>query len=76
MTHFCFGLFFALPSKFIQDKYNSYSPKEAAYIAGAVYDSPVFLTAILGILVVSTCICLWAFPKFVKGGDLKQASHL
>lgn len=45
-----------LSSKFIQDKYNGYSQKEAAYIAGAVYDSSLVLSAIVGILIVSTKI--------------------
>lgn len=41
-----------LTSKFIQDKYSSYTQKEAAYIAGAVYDSSLVLSAIVGILIV------------------------
>lgn len=40
-------------SKFIQDKYDGYSQKEAAYIAGAVYDSSLVLSASVGILIVS-----------------------
>lgn len=40
-------------SKFIQDKYSGYSQKEAAYIAGAVYDSSLVLSAAVGILIVS-----------------------
>lgn len=46
---------FFLPSKFIQDKYSGYSQKEAAYIAGAVYDSSLVLSASVGILIVSIC---------------------
>lgn len=42
-----------MSSKFIQDKYNDYSQKEAAYIAGAVYDSSLILSASAGILIVS-----------------------
>lgn len=42
-------------SKFIQDKYGDYSQKEAAYVAGAVYDSSLVLSASVGILIVSTC---------------------
>lgn len=45
---------FVISSKFIQDKYNGYSQKEAAYIAGAVYDSSLILSASVGILIVST----------------------
>ncbi|XP_035768064.1 major facilitator superfamily domain-containing protein 1 isoform X2 [Neolamprologus brichardi] len=43
--------FIADASKFIQDKYSYYSQKEAAYIVGAVYDSLVVLSAIVGILI-------------------------
>lgn len=43
-----------LSSKFIQDKYSGYSQKEAAYIAGAVYDSSLVLSASVGILIVRT----------------------
>ncbi|KAK1794825.1 hypothetical protein P4O66_009895, partial [Electrophorus voltai] len=43
--------FIADASKFIQDKYSGYSQKEAAYIAGAVYDSSLVLSAAVGILV-------------------------
>lgn len=41
-------------SKFIQDKYSGYSQQAAAYIAGAVYDSSLVLSAAVGILIVST----------------------
>ncbi|MCJ8729073.1 hypothetical protein PDJAM_G00012190 [Pangasius djambal] len=37
--------------KFIQDKYEGYSQKQAAYIAGAVYDSSLVLSAAVGILI-------------------------
>uniref|UniRef100_I3KVR6 Lysosomal dipeptide transporter MFSD1 n=1 Tax=Oreochromis niloticus TaxID=8128 RepID=I3KVR6_ORENI len=43
--------FIADASKFIQDKYSYYSQKEAAYIAGAVYDSSLVLSASVGILI-------------------------
>ncbi|KAM6951155.1 lysosomal dipeptide transporter MFSD1 [Aplochiton taeniatus] len=43
--------FIADASKFIQDKYSGYTQKEAAYIAGAVYDSSLILSAIVGILI-------------------------
>lgn len=43
--------FIADASKFIQDKYDGYSQKEAAYIAGAVYDSSLVLSAAVGILI-------------------------
>lgn len=43
--------FIADASKFIQDKYSGYSQKEAAYIAGAVYDSSLVLSACVGILI-------------------------
>ncbi|MBN3301839.1 MFSD1 protein, partial [Amia calva] len=43
--------FIADASKFIQDKYSDYSQKEAAYIAGAVYDSSLVLSAVVGILI-------------------------
>ncbi|KAL1248267.1 hypothetical protein QQF64_021585 [Cirrhinus molitorella] len=43
--------FIADASKFIQDKYSGYSQKEAAYIAGAVYDSSLVLSAVVGILI-------------------------
>ncbi|XP_005935597.1 major facilitator superfamily domain-containing protein 1 [Haplochromis burtoni] len=43
--------FIADASKFIQDKYSYYSQEEAAYIVGAVYDSLVVLSAIVGILI-------------------------
>lgn len=44
--------FVVVSSKFIQDKYSGYSQKEAAYIAGAVYDSSLVLSASVGILIV------------------------
>ncbi|KAL8175163.1 UNVERIFIED_CONTAM: hypothetical protein K2H54_014927, partial [Gekko kuhli] len=37
--------------KFIQDKYPGYSQQAAAYIAGAVYDSSLVLSASVGILI-------------------------
>ncbi|XP_069503079.1 lysosomal dipeptide transporter MFSD1-like [Ambystoma mexicanum] len=43
--------FVADASKFIQDKYTGYSQREAAYIAGAVYDSSLVLSAAVGILI-------------------------
>nr|XP_046233254.1 major facilitator superfamily domain-containing protein 1-like [Scatophagus argus] len=43
--------FIADASKFIQDKYSGYSQKESAYIAGAVYDCSLVLSAIVGILI-------------------------
>ncbi|KAJ7305779.1 hypothetical protein JRQ81_010145 [Phrynocephalus forsythii] len=43
--------FVADASKFIQDKYPGYSQREAAYIAGAVYDSSLILSAAIGILI-------------------------
>nr|XP_057917161.1 major facilitator superfamily domain-containing protein 1-like isoform X2 [Doryrhamphus excisus]XP_057917162.1 major facilitator superfamily domain-containing protein 1-like isoform X2 [Doryrhamphus excisus] len=43
--------FIADASKFIQDKYTDYTQEEAAYIAGAVYDSSLVLSAIVGILI-------------------------
>ncbi|KAL6488203.1 hypothetical protein MHYP_G00019440 [Metynnis hypsauchen] len=43
--------FIADASKFIQDKYPGYGQKEAAYIAGAVYDSSLVLSAAVGILI-------------------------
>uniref|UniRef100_A0A3B3ZMR2 Lysosomal dipeptide transporter MFSD1 n=1 Tax=Periophthalmus magnuspinnatus TaxID=409849 RepID=A0A3B3ZMR2_9GOBI len=43
--------FIADASKFIQDKYSDYSQKEASYIAGAVYDSSLVLSASVGILI-------------------------
>ncbi|TNN38438.1 Major facilitator superfamily domain-containing protein 1 [Liparis tanakae] len=43
--------FIADASKFIQDKYSGYSQKEAAYVAGAVYDSSLVLSACVGILI-------------------------
>ncbi|XP_030622945.1 major facilitator superfamily domain-containing protein 1 [Chanos chanos] len=43
--------FIADASKFIQDKYSGYSQKESAYIAGAVYDSSLVLSASIGILI-------------------------
>uniref|UniRef100_A0A3Q2C7L1 Lysosomal dipeptide transporter MFSD1 n=1 Tax=Cyprinodon variegatus TaxID=28743 RepID=A0A3Q2C7L1_CYPVA len=38
-------------SRSIKDKYSDYSQKEAAYIAGAVYDSSLVLSASVGILI-------------------------
>ncbi|KAM6424390.1 lysosomal dipeptide transporter MFSD1-like isoform 2-T2 [Liasis olivaceus] len=43
--------FVADASKFIQDKYPGYSQQAAAYIAGAVYDSSLVLSAAVGILI-------------------------
>ncbi|XP_042654589.1 major facilitator superfamily domain-containing protein 1-like [Tyto alba] len=43
--------FVADASKFIQDKYSGYSQQAAAYIAGAVYDSSLVLSATVGILI-------------------------
>ncbi|XP_075755096.1 lysosomal dipeptide transporter MFSD1-like [Pelodiscus sinensis] len=43
--------FVADASKFIQDKYAGYSQQEAAYVAGAVYDSSLVLSAAVGILI-------------------------
>nr|XP_056722371.1 major facilitator superfamily domain-containing protein 1-like [Euleptes europaea] len=43
--------FVADASKFIQDKYPGYSQQAAAYIAGAVYDSSLVLSASVGILI-------------------------
>lgn len=49
---------FSCISKFIQDKYSGYSQKEASYIAGAVYDSSLVLSATVGILIVSSSLLL------------------
>ncbi|XP_053550596.1 major facilitator superfamily domain-containing protein 1 [Bombina bombina] len=43
--------FVADASKFIQDKYTGYDQQTAAYIAGAVYDSSLVLSAAVGILI-------------------------
>nr|XP_033770419.1 major facilitator superfamily domain-containing protein 1-like [Geotrypetes seraphini] len=43
--------FVADASKFIQDKYPDYTQQGAAYIAGAVYDSSLVLSAAVGILI-------------------------
>uniref|UniRef100_A0A7D9NKC2 Lysosomal dipeptide transporter MFSD1 n=1 Tax=Xenopus tropicalis TaxID=8364 RepID=A0A7D9NKC2_XENTR len=43
--------FVADASKFIQDKYEGYDQQTASYIAGAVYDSSLVLSAIVGILI-------------------------
>ncbi|KAM9372522.1 lysosomal dipeptide transporter MFSD1-like [Phaethornis superciliosus] len=43
--------FVADASKFIQDKYSGYSQQAAAYVAGAVYDSSLVLSAAVGILI-------------------------
>lgn len=43
--------FVADASKFIQDKYTGYSQQQASYIAGAVYDSSLVLSAAVGILI-------------------------
>ncbi|KAK3571708.1 hypothetical protein QTP86_016792, partial [Hemibagrus guttatus] len=43
--------FIADASKFIQDKYEGYTQKQASYIAGAVYDSSLVLSAAVGILI-------------------------
>lgn len=57
---------FVLPSKFIQDKYDGYSQKEAAYIAGAVYDSSLVLSASVGILIVSATAFFYLFKRFYR----------
>ncbi|XP_077305308.1 lysosomal dipeptide transporter MFSD1-like [Lithobates pipiens] len=43
--------FVADASKFIQDKYPGYDQQTASYIAGAVYDSSLVLSAVVGILI-------------------------
>ncbi|KAK3571150.1 hypothetical protein QTP86_003366 [Hemibagrus guttatus] len=43
--------FIADASKFIQDKYEGYTQKQASYIVGAVYDSLVVLSSAVGILI-------------------------
>ncbi|KAG9476756.1 hypothetical protein GDO78_002252 [Eleutherodactylus coqui] len=43
--------FVADASKFIQDKYEGYDQQTASYIAGAVYDSSLVLSAAVGILI-------------------------
>ncbi|KAK3552059.1 hypothetical protein QTP70_031765 [Hemibagrus guttatus] len=43
--------FIANASKFIQDKYEGYTQKQASYIVGAVYDSLVVLSSAVGILI-------------------------
>ncbi|XP_069590495.1 lysosomal dipeptide transporter MFSD1-like isoform X1 [Ranitomeya imitator] len=43
--------FVADASKFIQDKYDGYDQQTASYIAGAVYDSSLVLSAAVGILI-------------------------
>ncbi|XP_056391053.1 major facilitator superfamily domain-containing protein 1-like isoform X2 [Hyla sarda] len=43
--------FVADASKFIQDKYDGYDQQMASYIAGAVYDSSLVLSAAVGILI-------------------------
>ncbi|XP_063790708.1 major facilitator superfamily domain-containing protein 1-like isoform X2 [Pseudophryne corroboree] len=43
--------FVADASKFIQDKYPGYDQQTASYIAGAVYDSSLVLSAAVGILI-------------------------
>nr|DBA19418.1 TPA: hypothetical protein GDO54_015259 [Pyxicephalus adspersus] len=43
--------FVADASKFIQDKYAGYDQRTASYIAGAVYDSSLVLSAVVGILI-------------------------
>lgn len=45
-------------SKFIQDKFSSYSQKEAVYTVGAIYDVALLFTAVVGIIIVSTYICM------------------
>lgn len=40
-------------SKFVEDKYDNYTQREAAYVAGAVYDSSLVLSAGAGVLIVS-----------------------
>ncbi|XP_073491295.1 lysosomal dipeptide transporter MFSD1-like [Aquarana catesbeiana] len=53
ITFFYNGVFpfVADASKFIQDKYPGYDQQTASYIAGAVYDSSLVLSAIVGILI-------------------------
>ncbi|KAG8557767.1 hypothetical protein GDO81_016727 [Engystomops pustulosus] len=43
--------FMADASKFIQDRYDGYDQQTASYIAGAVYDSSLVLSAAVGILI-------------------------
>uniref|UniRef100_A0AAR2M3Z8 Lysosomal dipeptide transporter MFSD1 n=1 Tax=Pygocentrus nattereri TaxID=42514 RepID=A0AAR2M3Z8_PYGNA len=65
--------FIADASKFIQDKYSGYSQKEAAYIAGAVYDSSLVLSAAVGILIAS----MWpSIPLVVPQATLGTAMGL
>ncbi|KAM9124718.1 lysosomal dipeptide transporter MFSD1-like isoform 6-T6 [Pangshura tecta] len=65
--------FVADASKFIQDKYSGYSQQAAAYIAGAVYDSSLVLSAAVGILIAS----LWpSIPLVVPQATLGTAMGL
>ncbi|XP_051925389.1 major facilitator superfamily domain-containing protein 1 [Hippocampus zosterae] len=43
--------FIADASKFVQDKYDNYTQREAAYVAGAVYDGSLVLSASAGVLI-------------------------
>uniref|UniRef100_A0A3Q3VM17 Lysosomal dipeptide transporter MFSD1 n=1 Tax=Mola mola TaxID=94237 RepID=A0A3Q3VM17_MOLML len=43
--------FIADASKFIQDKFSSYSQKEAVYTVGAIYDVALLFTAVVGIII-------------------------
>lgn len=46
-------IIFVFFSEFFKDKYLSDNPKEAAYIAGAIYDCSLGLTVIFGWFIVS-----------------------
>ncbi|KAM9124717.1 lysosomal dipeptide transporter MFSD1-like isoform 5-T5 [Pangshura tecta] len=62
-----------IKGKFIQDKYSGYSQQAAAYIAGAVYDSSLVLSAAVGILIAS----LWpSIPLVVPQATLGTAMGL
>ncbi|KAM4698820.1 lysosomal dipeptide transporter MFSD1-like [Rhinophrynus dorsalis] len=64
--------FVADASKFIQDKYPGYDQQTASYIAGAVYDSSLVLSAVVGILidyvgmrgVLAVLCCVMTLPVF------------
>ncbi|KAG8145556.1 hypothetical protein E2320_012075 [Naja naja] len=65
--------FVADASKFIQDKYPGYSQQAAAYIAGAVYDCSLILSAAVGILIAS----MWpSIPLVVPQATLGTAMGL